>query len=92
MNSVEGTETDVKRRISIAREIFQMLSKVRAAKDLSKALKIEVFEMLVLSSLLYNSETSWNRFKVFEMVCLWKTEGVSRRDRIRNTEIQNRLN
>ena len=67
-------------------------------KDLSKALKIEVFEVLVLSSLLYNSETwvikatSRNRLKVFEVACLQKIEGVSRRDRIRNTEIQNRLN
>jgi len=96
LNSLERTEADVKRRIGTAREIFQMLSKIWAAKDLSKALKIEVFEVLVLSSLLYNSETlaikatSRNRFlKVFEMACLWKTEGVSRRDRIRNTEIQN---
>ena len=35
---------------------------------------------------------SRNRLKVFEMACLRKIEGVSRRDRIRNTEIQNRLN
>jgi len=88
MNSVEGTEADVKQRIGIARGIFQMLSKIWAAKDLSKVLKIEVFEVLFLSSLLYNSETwvikatSRNRLKVFEMACLRKIEGVSRRDRI----------
>jgi len=35
---------------------------------------------------------SRNRSKVFEMACLWNIEDVSRRDRIRNTEIQNRLN
>jgi len=57
-----------------------MLSKIWAAKDLSKALKIEVFEVLVVSSLLYNYETwvikttSRNRLKDFEMACLRKTE------------------
>ena len=74
-----------------------MLSKIWAAKDLSKVPKIEVFEVLVVSSLLYDSETwvikatSRKRlkvFKVFEMACLRKIEGVSRRDRIKNTEIE----
>ena len=55
--AVEGTEADVKRRIGIARGIFQMLSKIWTERDLSKALKIEVFEVMVISALLYNSET-----------------------------------
>jgi len=47
--------------------------------------------------LLYNSEnwtlktTQQNRLKVFEMSCLRKIEGVTRRDRIRNEEIFDRL-
>ena len=57
MHSAEGTEADVKRRIGIARKKFQMLKKIWAASNLSKALKVEVFEVLVLSSLLYNAET-----------------------------------
>ena len=46
----------------------------------------------------YNVET-WTlrekqkqRLRVFEIACLRKIEGVTRRDRIRNEEIFNRLN
>jgi len=45
MHSVEGTEADVKRRIGKARKNFQMLKKIWAASNLSKALKVEVFEV-----------------------------------------------
>jgi hypothetical protein len=58
---------------------------------------VKVYETLVLSVLLYNSET-WTlkeeqiwRLKVFEMACLRKMEGVTRGDRVRNEEIYNRL-
>src|SRR6218665_1637845 len=57
-----------------------------------------MYEVLVLSTLLYNAET-WTmqekqkqRLRVFEMACLRKIEGVTRRNRIRNDEIFNRLN
>ena len=33
-----------------------------------------------------------NRLKVFKMACLTKIEGVTKRDRIQNTEIRSRLN
>ena len=63
------------RRIEIATGIFHALSKVWTSKDIKKSTKIEVFEILVLSSLLYNSETwcvkavSKHRINVFEMAC-----------------------
>ena len=60
LGGVWKEQADVKRYEAKNRHIkgiFQMLSKIWAAKDLSKALKIEVFEVLVLSSLLYYSET-----------------------------------
>jgi len=59
---------------------------------------IRMYEVLALSTLLYNADT-WTmkekqkqRLRVFEMACLRKIEGVTRRDRIRNEEIFNRLN
>ena len=67
------------------------------SKDISKQTKIKVYESLVLSVLLYNSETwtlnaiSAQRLKSFEMTCLRKIEGVIRRDRLRNTVVQERL-
>jgi Domain of unknown function (DUF6451) len=81
----------------LARRVLQTLSQIWSAKELSNTTKVKVYETLVLSVLLYNSETRtlkeeqiW-RFKVFEMACLRKPEGVTRRDRIRNEEIYNRL-
>jgi len=73
------------------------MNKVWTSKDISKATKLQVYETMILSTLLYNLET-WtlkttqqNRLKVFEMSCLRKIEGVTRRDHIRNEDIFDRL-
>jgi Domain of unknown function (DUF6451) len=70
--------------------VLQTLSQIWSTKELSKATKVKVYETLVRSVLLYNSET-WTltekqirRLKVFEMACLRKLEGVTRRDGVRN--------
>jgi len=93
-----GSEKDVERRIGLARGIWQALGKIWSSKELGIDTKVRMYETLVLSALLYNSET-WTlketqkqRLRVFEMACLRRIEGVTRRDRIRNTEIYNRLN
>ena len=64
-----------------------------SSKDLSKATKIRMDETLVLSTLLYNAST-WTlkekqkqRLAVFEIACLRRIEGVTRRDKLRNEEI-----
>jgi hypothetical protein len=97
ISSNEGSEMDIQRRLGIARGIFQNLNQVWITKDISKATKVKVYETLVLSALLYNSET-WTvkeaqkkRLKVFEMACLRKIEGVTRREKIRNEEIRERV-
>ena len=70
------------------------------SKELSKATKtpMYMYEVLVLSTLLYNAET-WTlrekqkqRLRVFEMACLRKIEKVTRRHRIINEEIFIRQN
>ena len=93
-----GSDKDVERRIGLARGIWQTLGKIWNSKELSRNTKIRMYETLVLSALMYNSET-WTlkekqkqRLRVFEMACLRKIEGVTRWDRIRNTEIYSRLN
>jgi hypothetical protein len=93
----EGSEKDVGRRIGLARGILQRLHKVWRSKEISRTTKVRIYETLVLSVLLYNSET-WTlketqkrRLRVFETTCLRRIEGVTRRDRIRNTEIYSRL-
>ena len=97
ISSNEGSETDIQRRLGITRSIFQNLNQVWISKEIGKNTKIKVYETLVLSALLYNSET-WTiketqkqRLRVFEMACLRKIEGVTRREKIRNEEIRERV-
>lgn len=97
ISTSEGSEGDVNRRIGLARGIIQSLSKIWSSNEISKGTKVLVYETLVLSVLLYNSET-WtlkvtqqNRLRVFEMACLRRIEGVTKRDRVRNEVIRNRL-
>ena len=92
-----GAVGDITGRLGLARGVLQSLCDIWSAKDLSKATKICVDETLVLSVLLYNTET-WcltatqaKRLKVFEMACLRKIEGVTRIDRIRNEDIYRRV-
>jgi len=92
-----GSERDVERRIGLARGIWQALGKIWSSKEMGRPTKVRMYETLVLSALLYNSET-WTlketqkqRLRVFEMACLRRIEGVTRKDRIRNREIYSRL-
>ena len=71
-----GADGDITRRLGLARCVLQSLCDIWSAKDLSKATKICVYETLVLSVLLYNTET-WcltatqaKRLKVFEEIGL----------------------
>jgi len=50
-------ENDIKRRIGLATGASASLSTIWAAKEISKHTKIRVYQSLVLSILLYNSET-----------------------------------
>src|SRR6218665_1600565 len=47
-----GSDKDVERRIGLARGTWQALGKVWNSKELSKATKTRMYEVLVLSSLL----------------------------------------
>jgi len=70
--------------------VMQNLNPIWKAKEITKDTKKRVYESLVLSVMLCNSETwtlkeasKW-KLKVFEMSCLRRIKGVTRRDRIRN--------
>ena len=96
--SSDGTlDKDIGRRIGLASGAMQNLNKIWRARDLSIATKVRMYQTLILSLLLYNSET-WalrakdeNRLRVFEMTCLRRIMGVTRRDRIRNSRIRKLL-
>ena len=89
--------SDIKRRIGLATGASASLSTIWAAKEISKQTKIRVYQSLVLSILLYNSET-WTlretdkrRLLVFEMTVLRRILGITRRDRWRNQDVRSQL-
>lgn len=90
-------ELDIKRRVNLATGIASSLKTVWESRDISLKTKVRVYKALVMSVLLYNSET-WtmkrtdeSRLRVFEMAVFRRICGVSLRDRWRNEEIKARL-
>ena len=76
---------------------MQKLNSIWKSSEISTQTKLELYRVLVLSIATYGSET-WTlkkkdqqRLLVFEMTCLRKIRGVTRRDKIRNTAIRETL-
>ena len=57
ISTQEGSDKDVEKRIGLAMGTWQALGKVWNSKELSKVTKTRMYEVLVLSTLLYNAET-----------------------------------
>ena len=77
---------------------MQKLSVIWRAKEISLPTKMELFRVLILSIATYGSE-SWTlkkkdeqRLLTFEMSCLRRITGVSRRDRIKNVTTRAQTN
>ena len=95
---VPGTTNDIKRRVGLAASAFGRLRKtVWNNPDISLKLKVRLYKALILPIATYACET-WTLKKsdeqlllVFEMRCLRAILRVTRRDRIRNEVIRNRL-
>src|SRR6478609_4255362 len=92
------SDKDVKRLIGFASRVMSSLKVIWQARDISLRTNVMVYESLGLSLLLYNSET-WTlhedtkqRLRVSEIGCLRRILGVTRRDRIRNVHVRERLN
>lgn len=95
---VPGTEEDVNRRIALAASSFGRLRKtVWSRRDLSRRLKVRLYNALILPIAIYASET-WTlraeetrKLEVFEMRCLRAILGVTLRDRLRNERVRREL-
>ena len=97
MSEDAASDQDIIRRTGLACGAMKNLNPIWKAKEISKDTKKRVYESLVLSVLLYNSETwtlkeaSKQKLRVFEMSCLRRIKGVTRRDRIRNIDIRDEM-
>jgi len=97
MSNNDMYSQDIRRRIGIAYRAIQKLKKFWESKEISARTKVKVYASLVLSVVLYNSETctstneNMQRLKVFEMACLRRIACVSRRQHIRNIDIKEQL-
>ena len=83
ISSDSSSEHDIKRRIGLATGAAASLSAIWASKEICEGTKIRVYRSLILSILLYNSET-WTlkdtdkrRLRVFEMSVLRRILGIS---------------
>ena len=88
-------DLEIDRRISKASQVFRSLyGVVWCRKRLKVETKLRLFKAVVLATLLYGSET-WvpltphlKRLQAFLMGCLRVILGVSRWDKLRNTELR----
>ena len=99
MFNVEAScDDEIENRIGIAtRMVGALRRQVIERKELSKATKLRVINTMVVSTLLYGSET-WtlqkrhrSKIQAMEMRYLRKVEGVTRLDRVSNEDIRRRL-
>jgi len=91
-------DEDVARRIGTASGVVRNLDDIWKSKEITADTKVKLYQSLLQSALLYNSET-WTikeehkrKLRVFEMAVLRRICGVTRQDRIRNVDEKKYLN
>ena len=94
--SAYGTcEKEIEHRVGgAARVIGAMRNEVLERRELKKATKMRVYNAMVIPTMLYGSET-WtmmkrhkSRLRATEMAYLRRVVGVTRIDRVRNTDVR----
>ncbi len=96
MTSDGGTEEDVKCRVGKATTILQRMRQISACKSINIAIKLRLFNTIILPTAIYVSET-WKitakvteQLNVFQQRCLRSILGISYLDRITNEEVLHR--
>ena len=89
-----GTEDkEIRSRLTQARKCIACLNEILWSKDIRKERKLNIYNALIKSSLLYSSET-WRltenkrRIEATEMDALRRSSRISRTERIRNVTIR----
>ena len=96
MDTLGGTEADVKKRISKARVAFHLLRNVWRSKVIGETTKIRLFNTNVKSVLLYGAETwrinktTLKRIQTFVNHCLRRILQIHWMDRVSNKDLWDR--
>ena len=82
MTEDAGLAADVDRRIGLAAGVARSMTKLWSSRDIGSSTKVRLYKSLVLSVLLYNSET-WTMkedlsCRLFEMTC-FRNDGLTRK-------------
>ena len=91
-------ETEIRRRIGIARTNFLKMKDVLVTKSLSLLTRKKILHCYIMSTLMYAAETwviskaDWNRLEAFELWALRKMLKVSWKDKKTNEEVLKRAN
>jgi len=93
-----GTDhKEIRSRVIQARTCIACLNGILWSKDIKKERKLNIYNALIKSSLLYGSET-WRltennkrRLEATEMDALRRSSRISRKDRIRNVTIRKQI-
>ena len=87
---------EVAHRVLEGRNVWGMMTKLWKENVISREVKWELYERVVILTVVYGSETlslsaqDWRKIEVFEMMCLRNICGVRRVDRVRNAIIRKR--
>jgi len=92
-SSVDGSQSDIKRRIVLASSVMSSLQPIWSDRYLSLLTKVQVYQTLVLPVLIYACE-KWTlsaadtrRLEAFHMKCQRQIAIIRWQDHIRNTEV-----
>ena len=92
------SDTEIRKRIEIARQSFINMKSVLTSRKLKIETKKRLIRCYVLSTFLYASETwtidaqSWKRIEAFEMWCWRRMMRLSYKDHVTNDEVLRRTN
>ena len=92
-----GVSVDVRQRVSEGASAYGAMKSIWREREVGMRVKKSLYESIVVPTVMYGGE-SWGlvekekrRLNVMEMNCLRNMCGVTRRDRVRNEEVRERV-
>ena len=97
VNTSGTDDKEIRSRVIQARKCIACLNGILWSKDIGKERKLNIYNVLIKSSLLYGSETcrlienNKRRVEATEMDAMRRSSRISRKERIRNVTIRQQI-